>query len=280
MFYGIIGCMTDEDRTRILTKHRDIGDHSWIMGHRFPISKIPILWHVLFRLGITFFLAGPTYGILASDLTDGYVTLLVCLILLFILLITWIPFLRMPYEVLVQKKHIILKSYIRTVRMELDELVSIKDEKGGRYTRFLSKRHSVLMPARIKGVPKLDSMIKTISPHVQITHYSQAKKILLPSVQIALVLFLLLGMSYCSDPRMFGDRQRAVQAIERYREVYGVYPEDLSELQEKITDIQFRWWYKYKTNGQSFKLAYYGGMMNDKSASYSSLTQKWEDKHH
>ena len=247
-----------------------------MIGHRFPISIIPILWHVVFRLGITVYVVGATYGILFSDLIVDYVTLLVCMVLLLILLITWIPFLRMPFEVLVQKKQIILKAYIRTVRMDLDELVSIKDEKGGRYTRFLSKRHSVLMPARIKEVAKLDSMIKTISPHVQITHYSLAKKILFPSVQIALVFFLLLGMSYCSDPRIFGDRQRAVQAIERYREVYGVYPEDLSELQDKIKDIQIRYWYKYKTDGESFTLAYHTGM-SDKSASYSSLTQKWKD---
>jgi len=245
-------------------------------GNRFPISKIPLIWNLTFRLVITLLIGWWGYGIVIAFSDDSVALVFFLVILFFMLLIIWIPFLRMTYEVILDEKQIIFKSLIRTVRMDLSELISIKDEKGGRYTRFRSEKNSILTPSRIKRAEELDSIIKTINPRAQIQHFSKAKKFLRPLVGIAVVLLILGGIHWCSDPRMFGDRQRAVKAIYRYHEIYGKYPKDLTEVKEKIKDIQFKWSYRYRTDGKSFTL-YYSGGLSDKGASYDSRTQKWKE---
>jgi hypothetical protein len=248
-------------------------------GNRFPISKIPLIWNLTFRLIITILIGWWGYGIVISFSNDPVALVLLLLIFIFMLLIIWIPFLRMTYEVILDETQIIFKSLIRTVRMEVSELISIKDEKGGRYTRFRSEKSSILMPSRIKRAEELDSIVKSINPRAQIQHLSKSKKILRPFVGIAAVLLILVGMLWCSDPRMFGDRQRAVKAVQKYHEIYGKYPKDLSEVKDKIKDIQFKSSYRYRTDGTSFTLSYTGGL-SDKGASYDSRTQEWKELHH
>jgi len=242
----------------------------------FPISKIPLIWNLTFRLIITLLIGWLGYGIIIS-FSNEFVPLVFLFVIFFLmLLIIWISFLKLTYEVILDEKQIIFKSLMRTVRMDLSEIISIKDEKGGRYTRFRSGKSSILVPSRIIRAEELDSMIKTINPHAQIQHFSKAKKILRPFVGIAIVLLILGGMLWCSDPRMFGDRQRAVKAIHKYHEIYGRYPKDLTEVKKKIKDIKFNWGYSYSTDGKSFTLFYSGGL-SDKGASYDSLTHEWEE---
>ena len=245
-------------------------------GHRSPISKIPLIWNLTFRLIITLLIGWWGYGIVIAFSNDSVALVFFLVIFFFILFIVWIPFLRMTYEVILDEKQIIFKSLIRTVRMDLSELISIKDEKGGRYIRFRSGKRSILIHSRIKRAEELDFIIKTINPPAQIQHFSKAKKILRPLVCIAVVILILGGMFWCSDPRMFGDRQRAVKAIYGYHEIYGKYPKDLTEVNEKIKDIQFKWSYRYRTDGKSFTLHYSGGL-SDKGASYDSRTQEWKE---
>jgi len=75
---------------------------------------------------------------------------------------------------------------------------------------------------------------------------------------------------------MFGDRRRAVKAINRYHEIHGSYPKDLTEVKEKIKDPNFQWDYTYRTDGKTFILSYMGGL-GDKGASYDSRTNEWEE---
>jgi len=245
-------------------------------GNRFPISKITLIWNLTFRLIITLLIGWWGYGIVIALSNDSVALVFFLVIFFFMLLIIWIPFLRLTYEVILDEKQIIFKSLIRTVRIELSELISIKDEKGGRYTRFRSGKSSILMPSRFKRAEELDSIIKSINPRAQIQHFSKPKKILRPLAGVAVVLLILVGMLWCSDPRMFGDRQRAVKAVQKYHEIYGRYPKDLSEVKEKIKDIQFKWSYHYSTDGKSFILSYTGGL-SDKGASYDSRTQEWKE---
>lgn len=247
--------------------------------NRFPISRIPLIWYLTFRVIITLLIGWWGYGIVIGFSNDSVPVVFFLLIFFFMLLIIWIPFLRMTYEVILNEKQIIFKSLIRTVRIELSELISIKDEKGGRYTRFRSGKSSILMPSCIKRAEELDSIIKSINPRAQIQHFSKSKKILRPSVGIAVVLLISVGMLWCSDPRIFGDRQRAVKAVQKYHEIYGKYPKDLSEVKEKIKDIQVKWSYHYSTGGEFFTLSYTGGL-SDKGASYDSRTQEWKELHY
>ena len=108
---------------------------------------------------------------------------------------------------------------------------------------------------------------------------SKSSKIPRRLISVAAVLLVLGGMFWCHDPAMFGDRQNAVKAIHAYHERYGAWPKNLQEVKEKVKDIRFHLGYRYRTDGQSFSL-FYGGGLNDKGASYSSLTQEWEEHYY
>ena len=265
-------------------------------GKRFPVGKMRLAWMLTPRLIITLFIVvqcGYSFVFVFSDDVVFHLSFLI--IFSFILLAIWIPFLRMPYVVIVDKKQITFKAFIRTVRMDLSELIGIRDERAGKYTRFSLKNKSMLVPLPIKEVEELestgetvyqlkedeglDSIIKAVNPDVKIDRLSKSSKILKRSVNIAAVLLVLGGIFWCHDPAMFGDRQNAVKAIHTYHERYGAWPKDLMEVKEKVKDIRFSWRYRYRTDGQSFSL-YYGGGLNDKGASYSSLTQEWEEHYY
>lgn len=277
-------------------------------GKRFPVGEMRLAWMFTLRLIITLFIVQWGYGLVFIFSDDVVLFVSVLLILSFILLAIWIPFLRMPYVVIVDEKQITFKAFIRTVRMDLSELIGIRDERAGKYTRFSLKNKSMLVPLPIKEAEeldsiretiyaakeaedpesinetiypikedeKLDSIIKTVNPDVKIDRLSKSSRILKRSVNIAAVLLVLGGMFWCHDPAMFGDRQNAVKAIRAYHERYGAWPKDLKEVKEKVKDIGFNWGYRYSTDGQSFSLSY-GGGLNDKGASYSSLTQEWKE---
>jgi len=146
-------------------------------GNRFPISKILLTWNLAFRLIITLLIGWWGYGIVIAFSNDSVALVFFLVIFFFMLLIIWISFLKMTYEVILDEKEIIFKSLIRTVRMDLSELISIKDEKGGRYTRYSSEKRSLLMTSRIKRAEELDSIIETINPRAQSHHFSKAKKV-------------------------------------------------------------------------------------------------------
>ena len=264
-------------------------------GKRFPVGEMRLAWMFTLRLILTLFIVQWGYGLVVKLSDDLVLFVSALLILSFILLAIWIPFLRMPYVVIIDEKQITFKAFIRTVRMDLSELIGIRDERAGKYTRFSLKNKSMLVPLPIKEAEelesinetiypvkedeKLDSIIKTVNPDVKIDRLSKSSRILKRSVNIAAVLLVLGGMFWCHDPHMFGDRQNAVKAIRAYHERYGAWPKDLKEVKEKVKDIGFNWGYRYSTDGQSFCLSYSGGM-NDKGASYNSLTQEWEEHYY
>ncbi|MGB6279106.1 MAG: hypothetical protein WBG91_02705 [Syntrophobacteria bacterium] len=263
-------------------------------GKRFPVGKVRLAWMLTPRLIITLFIVqwGNGFVLIFSD--DVILLVSVFLIFSFILLAIWIPFLRMPYVVIVDEKQITFKAFIRTVRMDLSELIGIRDERAGKYTRFSLKNKSMLVPLPIKEAEELesigetiypvkeaeelDSIIKTVNPDVKIDRLSKSSKILRRSVSIATVLLILGGMFWCHDA-MFRDRRNAVKAVHTYHELYGAWPKDLKQVKEKVKDIRFNWRYRYCTDGQSFSLFYSGGL-NDKGTSYSSLTQEWEEHYY
>lgn len=45
--------------------------------------------------------------------------------------------------------------------------------------------------------------------------------------------------TYMSIPQTFGDRDKVIEDIYRYREVYGTWPQSLEELKSKLSDYQF-----------------------------------------
>ena len=105
------------------------------------------------RLIITLFIVvqcGYSFVFVFSDDVVFHLSFLI--IFSFILLAIWIPFLRMPYVVIIDKKQITFKAFIRTVRMDLSELIGIRDERAGKYTRFSLKNKSMLVPLPIKEV--------------------------------------------------------------------------------------------------------------------------------
>ena len=77
-----------------------------------------------------------------------------------------------------------------------------------------------------------------------------------------------------ADPRIFGDRQKLVNAVHKYNETYGSYPENLKELKESQPDLKYTFYYHYVGHKDYFVVYYIGGLM-DNDFYYNSETKEW-----
>ena len=102
----------------------------------------------------------------------------------------------------------------------------------------------------------------------------KALKIFWGSIKAVIILSILVGVLWCGDPHMF-TKTKVVEAIYKYHELYGKYPNDLKEVQEKIRDLPIETNYHYVNHGTYFTM-YYGPGLNDTQHSYDSRKKKWE----
>jgi len=81
---------------------------------------------------------------------------------------SWILFLKIPREVILDEGHLVFNGFIGTVRMDLDDIYSIDDVGGGRYTRFEALTTYVAVPAKVYQKADLYAKVQRARPDLDI----------------------------------------------------------------------------------------------------------------
>lgn len=124
------------------TKKFPISRGSIIRNFLFRLIMIPLIIFILFSLMVVAYFRIPT--------SNFFLTLFLASIV--VLGIIGLSFLRMTHDIFLDGQQLTFVSFIRNIRMEIGDLISIKDVKGGVYTKFKSKERSVLSLSNIKDV--------------------------------------------------------------------------------------------------------------------------------
>jgi len=81
-----------------------------------------------------------------------------------------------------------------------------------------------------------------------------------------------------TSPQIFGDKDKVIEDIYRYKERYGNWPQSLEELKSKLTDYHFKHDYSYSHNEDIFIVSFQGsGFAGDHLGDfYRSDTKEWK----
>jgi hypothetical protein len=79
-------------------------------------------------------------------------------------------------------------------------------------------------------------------------------------------------------PQYFGDKDKVIEDIYRYKERYGNWPQSLEELKSKLPDYHFKHDYGYSHNDDMFIVSFWGKGLagEDLGDFYRSDTKEWK----
>ncbi len=199
----------------------------------------------------------------------------------FLLAIIWLRFLRRPYEIVVDHKQLTFKAPLRTVKVNVGDLTSVRDIYGGFFTRFKSKKKSV-DAINIREWDELIKIIKSINPAVEIKRYSKVVRMLGTLIYPIFVTFLIyiLGMmgmlgywDITNRAKVEADLAPVIVALEKYKTVNNCYPDKLEALIPAYLDTLPRAAYYVDTSGE-YTIGRYTSLLPNKRL-YSSRTKTW-----
>jgi hypothetical protein len=155
------------------------------------------------------------------------------LIPVFFVTIIWLPFLRRPYEIALVHKQLTFKAPVRTVKVNVGDLNSVKDRCGGffiRFKPFTSINQSVDV-INISEWDELIKIIKSINPAVEIKRYSKVGRMIgmwiYPVLMTLLFCFFVL-FGYWernNQAKVKTDFAPVIEALEKYKTANNRYPE-------------------------------------------------------
>ena len=161
---------------------------------RFLISRTTRIADGILRFILTVGIAGLVGPHISSAAGLGDRVLLTVLLLGGVIII-WMPFLNRTYEVEIENNHIIFKALLKTVRLELAQLKSVKDVMGGSKIRFeFEKGMVILTPATITRRDAMDRMIIGIQPDVEIQHLTAAQMAKKSLVTLCVLVLIVFGL--------------------------------------------------------------------------------------
>lgn len=141
------------------------------------------------------------------------------LLIIFILIIIWLPFLRRPYEIVLIDRQLMFKSPIRTIKMEVGDIISVKD--GSDFIRFKSKKRSIRSISSIKKWDELIKTIESINPAVEVRRAESLRRVVSLAVLLVFADAFLLNQGVIAAitgivllvrlPRIFREEVVAVQ---------------------------------------------------------------------
>jgi hypothetical protein len=240
----------------------------------FPISKVSII-----RSALIPFL--PALFLILLTVMDSLEIGPALLIPVFFLAIIWLPFLRRPYEIVLVHKQLTFKAPIRTVKVNVGDLTSVKDRGICFFIRFKSNNKSVDV-INISEWDELIKIIKSINPAVKIKRYSKVGRMIgiwiYPIVVTFLIyllgMFGLLGyMDITNRAKVEADLAPVLVALEKYKTANNRYPEKLDALTPTYLDTLPKTAYYVDASGE-YTIGRYTSLLPTKHL-YSSRTKAW-----
>ena len=207
---------------------------------RFHVSKVLFISPAIAALLLTFLTVIGIVDCLRRIGTDLplLIPFLVTLISILISSWLWLRFLRLPYKITVSRRQLIFISPIRTVKMEVGDLISVYISKS-HYTFFKSKRQTIRSISNIRERDELINIIKSENLTIEI---KQSKRLKI-GCGIAILIFILftiiLAINISSKKESIESSfNPVIGALERYKSANGSYPEKLEALvPEYLTEL-------------------------------------------
>jgi hypothetical protein len=247
----------------------------------FPTSKGSIIRSAF----IPFLLTLPFIIAIVAQIMNSQEMNSSLLIPVFILVIIWLPFLRRPYEIVLVHKQLAFKSPIRTVKVNVGDLISVR--VGVLYWSFFfkSKKKSIEVMNISEWDKQWDELIKIIksmNPAVEIKRYSKAGRMIgiwiYPVIVTSLICFLGLfvhslriNITECET-----DLAPVIVALEKYKTANNHYPDKLEALTPIYLDALPRTGYYFDADSDEYTLGRYVFMFSKHL--YSSRTKKWRNE--
>ncbi len=241
----------------------------------YRIYVLEIIWQVFLRLVISLlilFLFIFSFPTAFSSLNTGNILFL--LFMSIILLFLWLSLFFKPYKFIIHDEKLIIKAVLRSYWLTINDLLSVKETAGGKKLRLdLGHRHLTVYGA-VKNKDAFYKILKNINLAIVIKKFSMARKIFGATVKVTVLLIIVIGILWISDPRAFGDRQKVIKSLEKYHQKFSEYPVSLQELKARMPGLKFKYAYYYTSNKKAFIVYYTGGLI-DNDHYFSSDTKKW-----
>jgi len=160
----------------------------------FSISRFSISWRLALRLIIAaVFLLTYLFD------KDLFILVIACLFL------AWTVFyLTRPHTIILDDNEIVFRSLLfKDIRIDVDHLISIKDEGGGWYARFRSEKISLTTLSGIKNRSGLLKYIHSLNSNIEIKQASGTRKglsFLMRLTGTIIVLFIFSAGTYRDMP--------------------------------------------------------------------------------
>jgi len=157
----------------------------------FPIT-IFFTWRFYVRLIITISFIIRYYFIFHVSENMVYINDLVFNVFVFFLLILmWFIYLNKPYKILIDGNKINFKFAFKTIPIDVNSLISIKDVCVGWITRFNSEKNCVTTLPTIIDRTRLFNHIKSLNPSVKIDEATRFEGCLSKFVRFSVVMMVL-----------------------------------------------------------------------------------------
>ncbi|MCX5855369.1 MAG: hypothetical protein NTZ24_12520 [Deltaproteobacteria bacterium] len=243
----------------------------------FPIPKVSIIRSALIPFLLTLLVILFTVPLI---LRSPEIINPALLIPVFFLTIIWLPFLSRPYKIIIVHKQLTFKSPIRTVKMNVGDLTSVRDIDLGFFARFKSKKKSVDV-INISEWDELIKIIKFMNPAVQIDRRSKVGRIIGKCLYPVIVtsLIYILGLSVYSlrinITECDTDLAPVIVALEKYKTANNRYPDKLEALIPTYLNALPRTAYYVDESGE-YTIGRYVFMFSKRL--YSSRTKGWRNE--
>jgi hypothetical protein len=223
---------------------------------RFHISKVLFISPAIAALLLTFLTVIQIVDCLLRIGTDRpfLFPFLVLLILILISSWLWLRFLRLPYKITVSHGQLIFRSPIRTVKMNVGDLISVYISKS-RYTLFKSRRQSIRSISNIRERDELINIIKSANPTIEIKQSKRFKIGCGIAILIFILFTIILAINISSKNKSIESSfNPVIGALERYKSANSAYPDKLEALTPIYLDVLPMAEYYHVNSGKYIKL--------------------------
>lgn len=143
---------------------------------QFNISRSLVIRSLVLRILLTLPALLLLYQFIALFITtqtrwDGEAILILVLFGLAVIIL-WISYFRIIQKIAVTSNEIQALSSLHTARMEIYDLISVKEIKGGRYLLFEGVDQSIVVPNHIVKRDDLLEAVKTANTNVEIQTFA------------------------------------------------------------------------------------------------------------
>ena len=223
---------------------------------RFHVSKVLFISPAIAALLLTFFTVIGIVDCLRRIGTDLplLIPFLSTLISILISSWLWLRFLRLPYKITVSRGQLIFRSPIRTVKMEVGDLISVYISKS-RYTFFKSKRQSIRSISNIRERDELINIIKSENPTFEIKQSKRFKIGCGIAILIFILFTIILVINISSkNESIESSFNPVIVALEKYKTANNRYPDKLEALTPTYLDALPMAGYYSRNSGKYIKL--------------------------